>query len=308
MLELNKIYLGDCLELMRQLEDNSVDLVLTDPPYNIGKEEWDKIDNYISWFGKVLKEIERVLKDNGSFYFFHNQFPTISKIQVWIEQNTDFEFKSFITLNKTDSSYIKDLYGSQEHFRNYLPLSEYLIFYVIKTKEILSPFASLIKNNRERRKISMIELGEHFKTYPSRINHGGCVSNWEDGLNLPTLIQWKKIKEVLGINKNYEDLKEEYERRRYCFNEKKGKGNCWEISFKQRINHPTPKPLELIKDIISNSSKEGQIVLDCFIGSGTTAIACKQLNRNFIGTEKEQKYVDLANRRLQQSNINGWNK
>jgi len=252
---------------------------------------------------KVILELQRVLKDNGSFYMFHNQFKTISAIQVWIEKNTGFEFKSLITLNKTDNSYIKDLYGSQEHFRNYLPLSEYLVFYVIKRKKIISPFANLIKKYRLRKKMSMIELGEYFKTHSTRINHGGCVSNWEKGLNLPTKEQWDKLKEILIINDSYEDLIQEYEERRYCFNEKKGKGNCWDFSFKQVINHSTPKPINLIKDIILCSSNEGDLVLDCFMGSGTTAVACQELGRNFIGCDNNEGYVKLANERLSQKSL-----
>ena len=62
--------------------------------------------------------------------------------------------------------------------------------------------------------------------------------------------------------------------------------------------HPTQKPVKLIRDILKDN--EGNVVLDCFIGSGTTAVACKQLGRNFIGFEISQEYCDIANKRLQQ--------
>lgn len=61
---------GDCLDVLKTIPDNSVNLVLTDPPYNIGKADWDKIKNYVEWFGNIIKECERVLKDNGTLYFF----------------------------------------------------------------------------------------------------------------------------------------------------------------------------------------------------------------------------------------------
>lgn len=64
--------------------------------------------------------------------------------------------------------------------------------------------------------------------------------------------------------------------------------------------HPTQKPLRIMERIIKTSSKEGNIVLDCFMGSGTTAVACKQLNRNFIGFEINPEYVKIANKRLAQ--------
>ena len=93
-----EIYCDDCLSKMKDMEDNSINLVLIDPPYNIGKDKWDKwksVDDYVEFMGKVFKEIERVLKPNGSFYFFHNDFLQIVKLQTYIENNTNFVFKNF---------------------------------------------------------------------------------------------------------------------------------------------------------------------------------------------------------------------
>ena len=70
------------------------------------------------------------------------------------------------------------------------------------------------------------------------------------------------------------------------------------IEDKKLYGHPTCKPLEIIKNLIINSSIEGGVILDTFIGSGTTAIACKELNRNFIGFELDKKYYEIACNRL----------
>ena len=72
---------------------------------------------------------------------------------------------------------------------------------------------------------------------------------------------------------------------------------------KENWEHPTQKPVELCRWILEKYSNEGDTVLDPFMGSGTTAVACKQLQRNFIGFELSQKYVDIANRRLQQDTL-----
>jgi DNA modification methylase len=77
------------------------------------------------------------------------------------------------------------------------------------------------------------------------------------------------------------------------------------IGNKETI-HPTEKTVNIIKDLIKVSSKENDIILDPYIGSGTTAVACKQLNRNFIGFEISQEYYDIANKRLSQTNIKDW--
>ena len=69
------------------------------------------------------------------------------------------------------------------------------------------------------------------------------------------------------------------------------------MSGKRKL-HPAEKPLRLIKEYVELHSLKGQTVMDCFMGSGTTAIACKELNRNFIGIELEKKYFDIAKERL----------
>ena len=67
------LYEGDCMDFLRSLPDGCASLVLTDPPYNIGKDkEWDVIENYTEWMTGWMKEAERVLKENGVLYFWHN--------------------------------------------------------------------------------------------------------------------------------------------------------------------------------------------------------------------------------------------
>lgn len=75
-------------------------------------------------------------------------------------------------------------------------------------------------------------------------------------------------------------------------------------SDKQKYGHPTPKPLHIIKNLIINSSKEGDIVLDPYVGSGTTAVAAKDLNRKYIGIDIEQKYCDITIERLSNTQLN----
>ena len=72
---------------------------------------------------------------------------------------------------------------------------------------------------------------------------------------------------------------------------------------KKKYNHPTIKPLNIIKNLIQNSSKENEIVLDCFMGSGTTGVACKELNRDFIGIEIDKKYFDIAKERIENTGM-----
>lgn len=70
---------------------------------------------------------------------------------------------------------------------------------------------------------------------------------------------------------------------------------------KDKYKHPTVKPVEIMENIITNSSQEGETVLDCFMGSGTTGVACVNTNRRFIGIEKEEKYIEIAKQRIEEA-------
>ncbi|HSH51984.1 MAG TPA: site-specific DNA-methyltransferase, partial [Bacteroidales bacterium] len=74
------------------------------------------------------------------------------------------------------------------------------------------------------------------------------------------------------------------------------------VHHKRRI-HPTQKPIEIISELVKIHSNENDIVLDCFMGSATTAVACELNNRKWIGFETESKYIELANKRLEQINL-----
>jgi site-specific DNA-methyltransferase (adenine-specific) len=117
--------------------------------------------------------------------------------------------------------------------------------------------------------------------------------------------KWDGFKEYESLRQEYESLRQEYESLRYTFNvgrvldDFRGNSNVWLYAPAEQIGHCTPKPLPLIENIIKHSSNEGDIVLDPFLGSGTTAVACKNLSRICIGIEKEEKYIEISKKRLQ---------
>ena len=91
-----KLLQGDCLKALAQVPDKSIQLVCIDPPYNIGKDSWDNIDNYVEWLLSVIKILETKLRDNGSFFMFHNEMETISELMVAIKKQTKFVYKQMI--------------------------------------------------------------------------------------------------------------------------------------------------------------------------------------------------------------------
>jgi site-specific DNA-methyltransferase (adenine-specific) len=127
---------------MKSIPDKSIDAVITDPPYNIGKADWDKIDDYINWCGSWILECQRVLKDNGSFYFFHNDIEQLSDLILWIRNNTGFVFKQMIVWNKRfDGSSNKgflDGFVVSDGLRNYQQMAEYCLFYTFQDETGLS--------------------------------------------------------------------------------------------------------------------------------------------------------------------------
>ena len=131
MLEKNKIYHGDCLDYLKLLPDKSINLIVIDPPYNTKKAEWDKWDSiaeYIDWCGLWLKESQRVLKDDGSFYFFHNDFLQIVELQNYINNNTDFIFKQLIVWDKFNGGKSGDKGRVEKGKLNYPKQAEYILF------------------------------------------------------------------------------------------------------------------------------------------------------------------------------------
>ena len=112
-MELDRIYNMDCLEGMRKMESGSANLALLDPPYNVGVKTqingkthinaWDKIENYIPWMMEVLREVSRVLKDNGVLYLWHNDMAQIAELIHEIHAADLFRLQSFCIWDKGKS-------------------------------------------------------------------------------------------------------------------------------------------------------------------------------------------------------------
>ena len=319
-----QLYKGDCLEVMKGIPSKSVDLALIDPPYNISKAEWDKwktIKEYVDFMGLAFKECERVLKDNGSFYFFHNDFLQMVELQNYINQNTGFKFKSMLTWEKYQTN--KQYYGrnvlmgiNSTQKRNYRNMAEYCLYYTLQDETGLkyidekyitprNPFKRAIEKAKQETGMTTIQIAEKGKFY-GKVNHGGSVSNWLKGSNIPTEEQYEKMKSFLplkeeyeALRKEYEALRKEYEGLRYTFNVfDTDKTTTFLIPPAPKKGHITPKPVDLLEYIIKTSSNEGDVVLDCFMGSGSTGVACMNTNRKFIGIEKEKKYFEIAKKRI----------
>ena len=309
MVELNQIILGDCLEVTKEIPDKSANLIIADIPYNIGKGEWDKWkkqDDYINYIGERFLECQRVLKDNGSFYWFHNDFLQVVGLQNFINRKTDFIFKRLVVWNKRfDNTKLKnylDGYVSIEGDRNYRLMAEYLFFYTFQDETGLTTVMLDVNNFPALRKYfkelqEWVGLG--LKKINNRLGHRKAehsfywkTTQWD----LPTPETYRELIDKFNINR-WDDFRE-YESLRYTFNNQKTHHSVWNYEIENGQGHPTQKPKELIKNIILHSSNETDLILDPFSGSGTTAIACLELNRNFICIEKDPMYHELSVKRV----------
>ncbi len=311
---MNKIDLlhGDCLELMKDIPDKSVDLILTDPPYNIGKAKWDKIPNYIEWCGKWFIECQRVLKDNGSFYWWQNDMVQIAKLMGWLMDNSEFVFNSFIIWDKGDFRSLSWKNPSKgNNLRSWFNVCEYCLSYTLQDayglnhylmqEEKLLPVQKYLLEERIKTGLSNSEirelLGQNTVHYFSL-----KASHWR----MPSQENYKTLQSTGFFDRDYQSLFSEYleiketgRKGRYTHNLDTNHNNVWRSQERNNgKQHPTQKPTDLMERIIKTSSNQGDTVLDLFMGSGSTGVACKNLNRNFIGMELDETYFNIAKERI----------
>jgi site-specific DNA-methyltransferase (adenine-specific) len=232
---LNKIVCGDCIERMQQLPDNSIDLIVTSPPYNLknssgngmsvntktgkwagaalqnGYSHYDDCmphDKYVKWQNECLKEMFRLIKDDGAIFYNHKR-----RVQNGLIQDRD-------------------------DILNGLPVRQIIIW-----------------------------------------KRSGGI-NFNPGYFLPT------HEVIYLIPKPNFKLKPKAN----------AHGDVWEFTQEMKNEHPAPFPIALIDRIISSTNAE--IVLDPFIGSGTTAIAALMNKRNYIGIELSPEYCGIAENRI----------
>ena len=319
---------GDCLEKMAEIESGSVNLVVVDPPYNIGKDKkwdkWKKQEEYVEWLGACFLECQRVLKDNGSFYFFHNDFLQVVALQNWVAGNTKFIFKQLNVWNKRYEGSPRKFYFDNviqtTQDRNYRLLAEYCLFYTFQDETGLTT-VMLDTNNFSTLRQYFKKMQEHLDLNKTQIKDlvgqraDHCFRWGSSQWDLPTpetyqaietvfnLRQWGGFKEYEELREEYEERREEYEELRYTFNNQKTHHSVWDYEIAKKQEHVTPKPVKLIENIILHSSNPGDTVLDFTMGSGTTGVACVNLGRNFIGIERDDKYFGIAGCRIIEASL-----
>lgn len=299
---------GDSLELIRRIPDKSISLILTDPPYHVTKKKniygdthFQEDQHYLDWMEAYLQEWHRVLKPNGTLFCYCDS-SMAARLEVLFSEN--FNVLSHIVWTKPNAPGFDGWKGKmkKESLRQWYPHSERIIFAepAIDGNLYRSPFGEFLREKRLQCGLSGHKLTELTGAY-GKVNHGGAVSNWEAGRNTPSREQYEKICQAFlstGLIDSmplYEDVV-----RPFKVDGSKEFTDIWTFPSVRpyKGKHPAEKPLDMLQHAIEATSYPGDIVLDCFAGSGSTAFAAISLGRKSVSIEIDEKWIDVISDRL----------
>lgn len=295
---------GDSLELLKNLPDKSISLILTDPPYHTTKKDnihgdtaFKEDEDFLEWMMEYAKQWRRVLKPNGSLFCFCS--PAMSaRLEVGFSKY--FNILSQITWTKPNEPGFDGWKQKmkKESLRQWYSHTERIIFVEPSYDGNLrrSYFGNLLREKRVEAGLSGHKLTELVGAY-GRVNHGGAVSNWEAGRNIPSREQYEKLCRALvetGKVKKmpiYEDAI-----RPFKVDSSKEFTDVWNFPSVRphKAKHPAEKPLDMLIHAIEATTYPGDIVLDCFSGSGNTGLAALRTDRMAILMDIDPKWVNRS--------------
>jgi DNA modification methylase len=287
----NNIYQMDCILGMQQhLPNESVDLIVADPPYYkvIGEKwdyQWRTENDYLRWSEKWVKECSRVLRKGGSMYLF-GYFRMLSRILPLLE-DAGLELRQQIIINKG----IKAVSGrATKKYKMFPNVTESILFLC---KDSKSYAKALLKQRQKELGLTAKEINEMLGV---KSNGGGMWSIYTGNnicKQLPTKDVWSRLQEILNFDMPYDKISQTY-------HPQMGITDVWDdIDFYSEVRyHPTQKPQTLLNRIILASTNPNDLVLDPFMGGGSTAISCITNNRKYIGFETDSEYYDKAIQRI----------
>jgi len=228
----NELWHGDCLELMKNIPDKSVDMVLCDLPYGTTACKWD----IIIPLDKLWEQYNRIIKDNGAIVLFGSEpFSSVLRISRSDIYKYDWKWEKNFKTGHLNAHHMP----MRKH-------EDICVFY--KQKPTYNPQGLLPYNKMKKR-------GSNGDNYGV-----SGTENFQSWTNYPT--------DILRFDRDLPSI------------------------------HSTQKPLALCEYLVKTYTNENDLVLDNCMGSGTTCLAAKNLNRQFIGIEKEENYYNIAKERL----------
>ena len=333
------IYNADCRQVLDALPDDSIDLIATDPPYYKVKadwwdRQWEKPEAFLDWMGELCDKWRRVLKPNGSLYVFAS--PQMShRVESVVAER--FNVLTNIRWRKPEFSTKAEMFDKTQ-LRSPFPASESIIFaehynsdtiakgqagYASKCDElrgdVFEPLRAYLAGERDRAGFTTREVAERYQKKTGSRTVTRMAGHWFERVQwaLPTEENYAWLRGVFGpkylrreyeeLRREYEELRREYEelRRPFFASPKRPYTDVWDFPTVQdyKGKHPCEKPLAMMEHIIQTSSREGDIVLDCFGGSCVTARAARNFGRKSVICEIEEKWCKRAKERLRQGRL-----
>ena len=299
---------GDSLEVLRRIPEATVSLVLTDPPYHATKKEniygdtaFAEDRHYLEWMAEYAVEWRRVLKANGSLFCFCDS-SMAARLEVEFAQR--FNMLAHVVWTKPNDPGFDGWKGKMRKtaLRQWYPHSERILFAepAVEGNLFRSPLGHALRALRKQSGLSMHQLTAMIGAH-GKVNHGGAVSNWEAGRNTPSREQYDRLREALLGTGNvdhvpyFEDMV-----RPFAVDASKEFTDVWSFPSVRpyRGKHPAEKPADLLEHAIEATTYPGDIVLDCFAGGGSTALAALRLGRRSVAIEIEDRWVDQIVQRV----------
>lgn len=271
-IETDRIYRMDCLEGMKLMKSGTVDVIVTSPPYNIGKpyathDDTMPYDEYLAWMHRIAHEARRILRDDGSFFLNIGGKPR----EPWVPYDVMQEFREDYILQNVihwvkSISIAKEDAGNYDSIRDDISVGHYQ---PVNSKRYLSQCHEHIFHFTPAGTTKLDKLAVGVK-YQDKTNIG----------------RWKQAKQ---------DLRD--------------RGNVWFIPYKTIRSsrpHPTSFPEKLPEMCIRlHGSTPSTVVCDPFMGIGNSALACITLGVHYIGFEIDPKYCDCAEERIRRRTTPG---
>ena len=274
-LKLNDVFLGDNLEYLSEIKDNTINLIYIDPPFYTGVDYkefldiWNTLDDYLKFMKLRIKEIHRTLKDSGSFYC-HCDANAVFDLKPLCDNIFGRKnFRREIIWN------VGSISGFKSQRNGWIRQHDNILYYTKSNNftfnKIFLPYSN--------KYISKYKTDENGKKYTIRRKEKQYLDNMK-GIPIGTI--WNDILSFQSRSNS-----------------------------KEYLRYPTQKPEKLLKRIILASSNEKDLVADFFCGSGTTLYVAKKLNRNYIGCDTNPNAIKITENRLKQINrtqsgVLGW--
>tara|TARA_R100000734_G_C3316678_1_gene109287 strand:+ start:1206 stop:1964 length:759 start_codon:yes stop_codon:yes gene_type:complete len=240
------LYKGDCLEVMKQIESQSIDAIITDPPYGTTACKWDSvIDFELMW-----EQLNRIIKPNGAIVLFGSE-----------------PFSSALRMSNI-KDYKYDWIWEKQQGANFANVN-YQPFRVSENVSVFGNFATSFNRKKPKNYNPQKTNGKPYSSVSGSQKHNTLNNGSAKNGNFKTNSDGKR-----------------YPR------------NIIKFSHDRDKHHPTQKPIKLMEYLIKTYTNENETVLDFTMGSGSTGVAAKNLKRNFIGIEQDEKYFEIAKQRI----------